>query len=126
MCIRDRAFEDLDGGGVHLDPGEDLLVADTTARVGVGDVDEFLDGVLAVANHVGGDALGDGLHPAADDEAAIVATGDERLDDCLLYTSDAADERSSVDLGGRRIIKTKKAGRCDTKSNNIKKKTKST
>ena len=26
---------------------------------------------------------------------------------CLLYTSDAADERSRVDLGGRRIIKTK-------------------
>ena len=29
------------------------------------------------------------------------------LDRCLLYTSDAADERSSVDLGGRRIIKKK-------------------
>ena len=29
---------------------------------------------------------------------------------CLLYTSDAADERSSVDLGGRRIIKKKKTG----------------
>ena len=29
---------------------------------------------------------------------------------CLLYTSDAADERSSVDLGGRRIIK--KTTRC--------------
>ena len=28
---------------------------------------------------------------------------------CLLYTSDAADERSSVDLGGRRIIKKKNA-----------------
>ena len=27
---------------------------------------------------------------------------------CLLYTSDAADERSSVDLGGRRIIKKKR------------------
>src|SRR5678810_154221 len=27
------------------------------------------------------------------------------LTTCLLYTSDAADERSSVDLGGRRIIK---------------------
>src|SRR5678816_4488521 len=27
-----------------------------------------------------------------------------RLYTCLLYTSDAADERSSVDLGGRRII----------------------
>ena len=26
---------------------------------------------------------------------------------CLLYTSDAADQRSSVDLGGRRIIKKK-------------------
>ena len=33
---------------------------------------------------------------------------------CLLYTSDAADERSSVDLGGRRIIKKKKT----TKYNN--------
>ena len=31
-----------------------------------------------------------------------------RRGDCLLYTSDAADERSSVDLGGRRIIKKKK------------------
>ena len=31
-----------------------------------------------------------------------------RTNACLLYTSDAADERSSVDLGGRRIIKTKK------------------
>ena len=29
---------------------------------------------------------------------------------CLLYTSDAADERSSVDLGGRRIIKKKNIG----------------
>ena len=27
---------------------------------------------------------------------------------CLLYTSDAADERSSVDLGGRRIINKQK------------------
>ena len=32
----------------------------------------------------------------------------ELLGGCLLYTSDAADERSSVDLGGRRIIKKKK------------------
>ena len=31
-----------------------------------------------------------------------------RVGTCLLYTSDAADERSSVDLGGRRIIKKKK------------------
>ena len=31
--------------------------------------------------------------------------------DCLLYTSDAADEEDSVDLGGRRIIKKKKLRR---------------
>src|SRR5665648_333035 len=30
------------------------------------------------------------------------------IDYCLLYTSDAADEEDSVDLGGRRIIKKKK------------------
>ena len=34
-------------------------------------------------------------------------TDTEHLPRCLLYTSDAADERSSVDLGGRRIIKQK-------------------
>ena len=31
----------------------------------------------------------------------------DKITICLLYTSDAADERSSVDLGGRRIIKKK-------------------
>ena len=55
------------------------------------------------------DALGDmqglavdviRLSPQSCDMAQII--------DCLLYTSDAADERSSVDLGGRRIIKKKK------------------
>eukprot|EP00658_Telonema_sp_P-2_P035023 TRINITY_DN25523_c0_g1_i6.p1 TRINITY_DN25523_c0_g1~~TRINITY_DN25523_c0_g1_i6.p1 ORF type:complete len:172 (-),score=24.01 TRINITY_DN25523_c0_g1_i6:36-551(-) len=33
----------------------------------------------------------------------------EISDTCLLYTSDAADEEDSVDLGGRRIIKKKKS-----------------
>ena len=32
----------------------------------------------------------------------------EQIKDCLLYTSDAADDGESVDLGGRRIIKKKK------------------
>ena len=31
---------------------------------------------------------------------------EQNLATCLLYTSDAADEEDSVDLGGRRIIKT--------------------
>ena len=38
----------------------------------------------------------------------VPGTGPVALWSCLLYTSDAADERSSVDLGGRRIIKKKK------------------
>ena len=44
-------------------------------------------------------------------DAWVAHHGIEQLDHarpCLLYTSDAADERSSVDLGGRRIIKKKK------------------
>ena len=40
--------------------------------------------------------------------ADVEAKADGVLRACLLYTSDAADERSSVDLGGRRIIKKKK------------------
>ena len=40
--------------------------------------------------------------------AAAAAALADHLPTCLLYTSDAADERSSVDLGGRRIIKKKK------------------
>ena len=45
-----------------------------------------------------------------DFEAATWTVPAERMKArrCLLYTSDAADERSSVDLGGRRIIKKKK------------------
>ena len=41
-----------------------------------------------------------------DAQSAAVARDNPYI--CLLYTSDAADERSSVDLGGRRIIKKKK------------------
>ena len=39
---------------------------------------------------------------------AVQSRSGRRRNACLLYTSDAADERSSVDLGGRRIIKKKK------------------
>eukprot|EP00658_Telonema_sp_P-2_P079567 TRINITY_DN7719_c0_g1_i16.p1 TRINITY_DN7719_c0_g1~~TRINITY_DN7719_c0_g1_i16.p1 ORF type:complete len:117 (-),score=32.78 TRINITY_DN7719_c0_g1_i16:43-393(-) len=38
---------------------------------------------------------------------------------CLLYTSDAADEEDSVDLGGRRIIKKKKKKKIEKRSNKI-------
>ena len=80
MCIRDRN-EDLRGHG--LDDGQD----EVAAVAGGGDVEE-------------GQLVGALL---------VVARGDlHRVASCLLYTSDAADERSSVDLGGRRIIKKKK------------------
>ena len=39
---------------------------------------------------------------------------------CLLYTSDAADERSSVDLGGRRIIKKKKRAETEARRHTTK------
>ena len=42
--------------------------------------------------------------PVAPDDLVVL----DPVKHCLLYTSDAADERSSVDLGGRRIIKKKK------------------
>src|SRR5678816_2696816 len=45
-------------------------------------------------------------HIAAPQQAAKYASEVQtQAGHCLLYTSDAADERSSVDLGGRRIIK---------------------
>ena len=47
---------------------------------------------------------GDDLYGVAIDLEKLKAG---RFSSCLLYTSDAADERSSVDLGGRRIIKKK-------------------
>ena len=60
------------------------------------------------------ECLAAALHREPDGGAADVALADAgSFDDpvvgrCLLYTSDAADERSSVDLGGRRTIKKKK------------------
>src|SRR5665648_644486 len=54
-----------------------------------------------------------GLKPRASRTAGSRAAQPEKLkplrkkvmNTCLLYTSDAADEEDSVDLGGRRIIK---------------------
>ena len=61
-------------------------MTDPAARVGVGDLDELADGVRAVADDVRRHPLGDGLHPATDDEAAVVAAGHHRLDDDVAAT----------------------------------------
>ena len=50
----------------------------------------------------------DGLKGLPDSVAGVFPAAIVQTCICLLYTSDAADERSSVDLGGRRIIKKKK------------------
>ena len=47
---------------------------------------------------------GEGLKEVTNPSEILITNRDNP---CLLYTSDAADERSSVDLGGRRIIKKK-------------------
>ena len=52
-------------------------------------------------------ASAEALIPMLDNHARAIVAADltlQLLGGCLLYTSDAADERSSVDLGGRRII----------------------
>ena len=66
------------------------------------------------------------VHVQQAEEAAAEAEAERRGDFglvvqrgiCLLYTSDAADERSSVDLGGRRIIKKKTNQRHDCREKN--------
>ena len=75
MCIRDSdVVAGLDG----------LDAADVQPHRGVELQGVAAGGRLRVAEH----------------DADLLA----QLVGCLLYTSDAADERSSVDLGGRRII----------------------
>ena len=68
--------------------GSEMCIRDRSYGCAFGDFDRDGDLDLGVAN-------------------CYNANQTDHLYDCLLYTSDAADERSSVDLGGRRIIKKK-------------------
>ena len=87
MCIRDRLSSDLD---------EDPMVEEVK---GLTDGHLILRSALAERGH----------YPAIDVVSSISRLSSRlRSKTCLLYTSDAADERSSVDLGGRRIITKKK------------------
>src|SRR5678815_4358960 len=105
MCIRDR---------YQLDHSNDKLVGlmrdKNFGTVGAVACDE--GGNIAAATSTGGmtnkryGRIGDspliGAGTYANNKTCAISCT------CLLYTSDAADERSSVDLGGRRIIKKKK------------------
>ena len=77
-------------------------IRDLVRSRGLGDVYKRQDGVAGL--HVAGERLIRRADPFRRAHHGFVVGDHER---CLLYTSDAADERSSVDLGGRRIIKKK-------------------
>ena len=77
-------------------------IRDLVRSRGLGDVYKRQDRLGAAPRlcQCGALALAGVADPAAD-------FADTGFLPCLLYTSDAADERSSVDLGGRRIIQKK-------------------
>src|SRR5659263_542338 len=82
--------------------GGDAILAELKDHLGIGDNETTLDGAVTLelieCN-------------AACDYAPVIMVNWEFFDNqtpCLLYTSDAADDLLCVDLGGRRIIKTKK------------------
>ena len=86
--VEDRAKVGIDRVGLHPDVGrrQHDVVRERSVPV-----DPDPDGVDA--------------HVAPTGPAVATVSTDDVSFTCLLYTSDAADERSSVDLGGRRIIK---------------------
>jgi hypothetical protein len=75
------ASEGLHRLRVDGDPGQDLLVADAAAGVGVGPLDQLGDGPLAVADDVGRHPLGDGDDLVGDHQDPVVLAGDEGLDE---------------------------------------------
>ena len=77
-------------------------IRDLVRSRGLGDVYKRQEiDIEAVAEPTLGAAQGDLQCPGS-------GRGRGQPQGCLLYTSDACDERSSVDLGGCRIIKKKK------------------
>ena len=92
MCIRDSSTvaPDLDTPGQVLNVNADTAAAALAVALGARK--------LVVLTDV------EGVYADWPDKSSLLS----QLSACLLYTSDAADERSSVDLGGRRIIKKKK------------------
>eukprot|EP00658_Telonema_sp_P-2_P045037 TRINITY_DN32942_c0_g1_i1.p1 TRINITY_DN32942_c0_g1~~TRINITY_DN32942_c0_g1_i1.p1 ORF type:complete len:142 (+),score=60.69 TRINITY_DN32942_c0_g1_i1:15-440(+) len=102
MCIRDRCKG-------KLNEAMDLVNHYRTEEAIV----KLQQGVEAVAElkerpgFLGLDFL-DEFFFGADGYESLKAKIEDKIYVCLLYTSDAADEEDSVDLGGRRIIKKKK------------------
>ena len=86
----------------------DIIIFDSPPALAVTDsavLARQLDGVLLVVDS------GETREPLARRAAEELGKVGAHILGCLLYTSDAADERSSVGLGGRRITKKKKTNR---------------
>ena len=126
MCIRDSGvpveefiFSDEYCGGIRggkklkavVAGGSSvpILPADLILKTAKGEPRLMSYESLADGGFATGTMLGSGGFIVMDEDTSIVKNlwNFTRFYHCLLYTSDAADERSSVDLGGRRIIKKK-------------------
>eukprot|EP00656_Telonema_subtile_P024204 TRINITY_DN26167_c0_g1_i1.p1 TRINITY_DN26167_c0_g1~~TRINITY_DN26167_c0_g1_i1.p1 ORF type:complete len:136 (-),score=38.18 TRINITY_DN26167_c0_g1_i1:27-434(-) len=131
MCIRDRAKIEREGKHISIFAfskavGISLAAAEELAKEGIEaevinlrtvrplDREAIIKSIKKTSRCI----TVDESFPVCNIGAEIAATimESEAFDylDCLLYTSDAADEEDSVDLGGRRIIKKKKS-RAETK-----------
>ena len=109
MCIRDRA-----GGphpGTHGKRGSGAPGAQSGDRAGPEAPAELLTQrvVLYIKEATKGGKMTQRVRRIAGVLALVAVLGTAAVaQSCLLYTSDAAGEGSSVDLGGRRILKKKK------------------
>src|SRR5665811_2023692 len=101
MCIRDRDDERLhDEDDVDRGPGPRLHRETTRPERTEEDTREHDAQRLGATEECHRDRV--------EAEARGNTRGQHPLGTCLLYTSDAADDLTRVDLGGRRIIKKKK------------------
>src|SRR5678815_1520297 len=100
-----RIIESWSDGTVMAAEGRHVLAIQDTSEINFATKAQNRRGLGEIGH---GNTRGVLLHPmlAADAESGCcLGLLHGEIWTCLLYTSDAADERSSVDLGGRRIIK---------------------
>eukprot|EP00658_Telonema_sp_P-2_P050507 TRINITY_DN38542_c0_g1_i1.p1 TRINITY_DN38542_c0_g1~~TRINITY_DN38542_c0_g1_i1.p1 ORF type:complete len:144 (+),score=58.84 TRINITY_DN38542_c0_g1_i1:45-476(+) len=103
MCIRDRVETVLDSEAICVKA--DFVRESRVTR------DRFDKLLLLAVDPDSGNCFQIPVVPEFDQNAIVMPKDSLPLsafETCLLYTSDAADEEDSVDLGGRRIIKKKK------------------
>mgnify|MGYP003688982093 CR=1 FL=1 len=102
MCIRDSVCS----GSLNLGTENEATVNTLTASTGQGLGLFYPDQGLVILNPSAVHSIiGTSIDSGSNGGKSISTS---QAYDCLLYTSDAADDMQCVDLGGRRIIKKKK------------------